>query len=93
MATRCISTTVARYWVMRTGLPVWHGLCPMQIQIQTQQQQPQPQLPHTFWPQGVNRILYKVQKSFCSCTHVNSCQNYILYINLHILLNILSKAT
>ena len=35
-----------------------------------------------------NRILSKVQKSFCSCTHVNSCQNHILYINLHILLNI-----
>ena len=27
------------------------------------------------------------------CTHVNSCQNYTLYINLHILLNILCKAT
>ena len=40
-----------------------------------------------------NRILYKVQKSFWSCTHVNSCQKYALYINLHILLNILSKAT
>ena len=26
------------------------------------------------------------QKSFWSCTHVNSCQNYTLYINLHILL-------
>ena len=35
-----------------------------------------------------NRILSKVQKSFCSCTHVNSCQKYTLYINLHILLNI-----
>ena len=35
-----------------------------------------------------NRILSKVQKSFCSCTHVNSCQNYALYVNLHILLNI-----
>ena len=31
-----------------------------------------------------NRILSKVQKSFWSCTHVNSCQNNILYINLHI---------
>ena len=40
----------------------------------------------------VNRILSKVQKSFWSCTHVNSCQNYKLYINLHILLNILCKA-
>ena len=39
----------------------------------------------------INRILSKVQKSFWSCTHVNSCQNYTLYINLHILLNILSK--
>ena len=35
-----------------------------------------------------NRILSKVQKSFWSCTHVNSCQKYTLYINLHILLNI-----
>ena len=40
-----------------------------------------------------NRILSKVQKSFWSCTHVNSCQKYTLYINLHILLNISSKAT
>ena len=40
-----------------------------------------------------NRILSKVQKSFWSCTHVNSCQKYILYINLHVLLNILSKTT
>ena len=40
-----------------------------------------------------NRILSKVQKSFCSCTHVNSCQKYILYINLHILLNSLCKTT
>ena len=43
--------------------------------------------------EGNNRILSKVQKSFWSCTHVNSCQKYILYINLHILLNILSKTT
>ena len=42
---------------------------------------------------NLNRILSKVQKSFCSCTHVNSCQKYTLYINLHILLNILCKAT
>ena len=35
-----------------------------------------------------NRILSKVQKSFWSCTHVNSCQTYTLYVNLHILLNI-----
>ena len=41
----------------------------------------------------LNRILSKVQKSFWSCTHVNSCQNYIPYINLHILLNILCKTT
>ena len=40
-----------------------------------------------------NRILSKVQKSFWSCTHVNSFQKYTGYINLHILLNILSKAT
>ena len=37
--------------------------------------------------------LTKVQKSFWSCTHVNSRQNYIVYINLHILLNSLSKET
>ena len=36
----------------------------------------------------INRILSKVQKSFWSCTHVNSCQKYTLYINVHILLNI-----
>ena len=41
----------------------------------------------------LNRILSKVQKSFWSCTHVNSFQKYALYVNLHILLNILSKAT
>ena len=41
----------------------------------------------------INRILSKVQKSFWSCTHVNSCQNYALYVNLHILLNILCKTT
>ena len=35
-----------------------------------------------------HRILSKVQKSFWSCTHVNSCQNYTLYTNLHLLLNI-----
>ena len=43
--------------------------------------------------EGSNRILSKVQKSFWSCTHVNSCHNYTLYINLHILLIILCKAT
>ena len=36
---------------------------------------------------------YPSPKSFWSCTHVNRCQNYILYINLHILLNILCKTT
>ena len=36
---------------------------------------------------------YPSTKSFWSCTHVNSCQNYILYINLHILLHVLCKAT
>ena len=36
---------------------------------------------------------YPSPKSFWSCTHVNSCQNYTLYINLHILLNIVSKTT
>ena len=46
----------------------------------------------TFLQEGGNRILSKVQKSFWSCTYVNSCQNNILYINLHILLNILSMA-
>ena len=39
---------------------------------------------------GDNRILSKVQKAFWSCSHVNSCQRYTLYINLHVLLNILS---
>ena len=39
---------------------------------------------------GNNRILPKVQKSFWSCTHVNSFQKYALSINLHMLLNILS---
>ena len=36
---------------------------------------------------------YPSQKSFWFYTHVNSCQNYILYVNLHILLNILCKTT
>ena len=36
---------------------------------------------------------YPRPKSFWSCTHVNSCQKYTVYINLHILLNSLSKAT
>ena len=47
----------------------------------------------TFLQEGSNRILSKVQKTFGSCTHMNSCQKYILYINLHILLIILSKTT
>ena len=38
-----------------------------------------------------NRIISKDQKSIWSCTDVNSCQKYALYMNLHILLNILSK--
>ena len=36
---------------------------------------------------------YPSPKSFWSCTHVNSCQSYTSYINLHILLNIQCKAT
>ena len=44
----------------------------------------------TYLQEESNRILSKVQKSFWSCTHVNSCT---LYINLHILLNTLCKAT
>ena len=36
---------------------------------------------------------YPSPKSFWSCTQQNSYQNYTLYINLHILLNILFKAT
>ena len=47
----------------------------------------------TFLQEGSNRILSKVQKSFWSCTHVNSFQKYALYVNLHILLNIRSKTT
>ena len=47
----------------------------------------------TFLQEASNRILSKVQKSFWSCTHVNSCPKYTLYINLHILLNILCKTT
>ena len=38
-----------------------------------------------------NRILSKVQKSFWSCTHMNSFQKYALYVNLHILLNLIQK--
>ena len=47
----------------------------------------------TFPQEGSNRILSKVQKSFWSCTQVNSCKNYALYVNIHILLNILIKTT
>ena len=47
----------------------------------------------TFLQEGSSRILSKVQKSFWSCTHVNSCQKYTVYISQHILLNILSKTT
>ena len=36
---------------------------------------------------------YPSPKSFWSCTHVNSYQNHTLYINLHILMNILCKTT
>ena len=36
---------------------------------------------------------YPSPKSFWSCTHVNSCQYYTLYIILHILLNVLCKTT
>ena len=36
---------------------------------------------------------YPSPKSFWSCTHVNSYQEYTLYSNLHILLNILCKTT
>ena len=36
---------------------------------------------------------YPSPKSFWSCTHVNSCPNYTLYIYLHILLIILLKTS
>ena len=42
---------------------------------------------------GAQQDYIQVQKSFWPCTHVNSCQKYALYINLHILLNILCKTT
>ena len=47
----------------------------------------------TFLQEGSNRILSKVQKSFWSCTHVNSCQKYALYVNLHILMMFLTMAS
>ena len=37
--------------------------------------------------------IYPSSKFLWSCTHVKSCQNYKLYINLHIILNIVSKET
>ena len=46
----------------------------------------------TFLQEGSNRILSKVQKSFWSCTHVNSYSKFKLRINLHILLMFLIKA-
>ena len=42
--------------------------------------------------QATNRILSKVQKSFWSCAHVNSCSKFTLHINLHILVMFLLKA-
>ena len=42
----------------------------------------------TFLQEEINTILLKVQKSFWSCTHVNSSQKYALYVNQHIFLNI-----
>ena len=45
-----------------------------------------------FWMAICNRIIFKVAEFFRSCTHVNSCQKYALYINLHILLMFLFKA-
>ena len=48
--------------------------------------------PHQFDDAPDNRILSKVQKSFWSCTHVNSYSKYTLHINLHILVMILIKA-
>ena len=46
-------------------------------------------VPLTMWITG----FYPSPKPFWSCTHVNSCQKYTLYINLHILLNFLCKTT
>ena len=45
-----------------------------------------------FYGQDAKLIgFYPSPKFFWSCTHVNSCQNYIFYINLYIFLNILCK--
>ena len=50
--------------------------------------------PTSFSPYSTNLTgFYPSPKSFWSCTHVNSCQKYALYINLHILLNILCKTS
>ena len=39
----------------------------------------------TFLQEGSNRILSKVQKSFWSCTHANSCQKYALYQTMYLI--------
>ena len=51
--------------------------------------------PEAFLPRQISMLtgFYPSPKSFWSCTHVNSCQKYTLYISIHILLNTLSKAT
>ena len=46
----------------------------------------------SFLQEGVTGF-NQVQNSFWSCTHVNSCQQYTLYINLHILFIIYIKET
>ena len=40
---------------------------------------------HKFLHEGSNRILSKAQILFCSCSHMNCCHYYMLYINLHII--------
>ena len=50
------------------------------------------QMSHTKSKEGVTGF-NQVQNSFWSCTHVNSCQQYTLYINLHILFIIYIKET
>ena len=40
---------------------------------------------------GEKQHYIQVQESFWSCTHVNTCSKYTLYINLHILLIIVLK--
>ena len=49
-------------------------------------------LPHDM-PEQLVTSFYPSPKYFWSCTHGNSCQNYRLYINLHIVLNMLCKTT